>query len=243
MALIEAHGLALPNGRLTDVDFSLAEGEMLGVIGPNGSGKSSLLSCLGGLLPHQGDIIFEGRSVAALSPRQRAQAFSLLPQSCDSAWALRVEDVVAFGRLPWGDQDEAAIHQAMAETSVEPLRGRTVDRLSGGERARVWLARVLAGQPRLLLADEPIASLDLYYQRSIMDCLRRYADSGNVVILAIHDFPLAARYCDRLCLLQAGHIQAEGTPAEVLTAELLARVFQVPIHVDLAARPPIVSSY
>ncbi|THF58652.1 ABC transporter ATP-binding protein [Pseudothauera rhizosphaerae] len=241
MALIDVRGLDLPP-RLAGVSFSLEAGEMLGVIGPNGSGKSTLLHCLAGLLPCRGGIDFDGRPADALPPRQRARSIGLLPQTCDSAWSLSVEDVVALGRLPWDDRDEGAMRLAMQQTGVEAFRHRKVDHLSGGERARVWLARVLAGRPRLLLADEPIASLDLYHQRSVMETLRRYADAGNGVVIAIHDFSLAARYCDRLCLMHGGRLDAFGTPAEVLTENRLTRVFRVPVHVDLAARPPVITT-
>ncbi|MGV3741932.1 MAG: ABC transporter ATP-binding protein [Burkholderiaceae bacterium] len=227
--------------RLQNVSLSLRTGEMLGVIGPNGSGKSSLLQCIAGLLDYSGEIRFEGKVLGDMPHRQRARHIGYQPQSAESAWALSVEDVVALGRLPWGDQDPEAIRQAVRQTGIEALLDRRVDRLSGGEQARVWLARVLAGQPRVLLADEPIASLDLLHQRSVMDALRAYADGGQGVMLAIHDFGLAARYCDRLCLMRNGAVHALGTPAEVLTEAHLSEVFQVPVYVDLKAVQPVVA--
>lgn len=240
MALIDVRGLSL-DGRLSDVSFSLQVGQVMGVIGPNGAGKSTLLHCLAGILDGRGEIDFEGAPIGALTPRLRARRIGLLPQTSQSAWALRVEDVVALGRVPWGDRDLRAIGLAARLAGIAPLMARQVDRLSGGEQARVWLARVLAGEPRLLLADEPIASLDLLHQRGVMKTLRRYADAGQGVVLAIHDLGLAARYCDRLCLMHEGRIHAFGTPAEVLTEAHLSRVFQVPVHVDLAADPPVVA--
>jgi iron complex transport system ATP-binding protein len=240
MALIETRGLGCAP-RLAGVSFALEPGEVLGVIGPNGAGKSTLLQCLAGILDCQGGLDFEGEPLAALPPRQRAQRIGYLPQSCESAWSLSVQDVVALGRLPWSDRDPNAIQQAMVAAGVSGLAHRPVDRLSGGEQARVWLARVLAGRPRLLLADEPIASLDLYHQRAVMEVLRRYADSGQGIVLAIHDFSLAARYCDRLCLLDGGRAHAVGSPAEVLTELHLSEVFRVPVRVDLQADPPVVA--
>ncbi len=237
--MTDISGLALA-GRLHALSLALPAGEMLGVIGPNGSGKSTLLHCLAGLLPCQGRVCLDGQDLAALPPRQRAQRVALLPQEGESAWALTVEDVVALGRLPWGDDDRAAIDAAMRQTGVDALRGRRVDRLSGGERARVWLARVFAGRPALLLADEPIASLDLRHQRNVMDALRRYADMGHGVIVVIHDFSLAARYCDCLCLLDGGRLHAVGPPSEVLTESHMSTVFQTPMRVNLSANPPIV---
>ncbi len=240
MALIKVCGLGLAQ-RLEAIDLSLRAGEVLGIIGPNGSGKSTLLQCLAGLLPYRGSCTLTGHELATLQPRQRAQAIGFLPQSCDASWPLAVEDIVALGRLPWGDADTARIDAAIEQAGVRALCGRRIDQLSGGEQARVWLARVLAGRPRVLLADEPIASLDLYYQHTIMDTLRRYADAGNAVVLAIHDFSLAARHCDRLCLLHEGRLHAFGTPAEVLRESELSTVFRIPVHVDLAARPPIIA--
>ncbi|QAU34180.1 ABC transporter ATP-binding protein [Janthinobacterium sp. 17J80-10] len=241
MALISVRQLHV-EGRVAEVSFALERGEMLGVIGPNGSGKSTLLQTLAGILPVQGDIVFEGHALGAISPRHRAQGIGLLPQSCESAWSLSVEDVVALGRLAWDDEDAAAIEAAIDQAGVRELLGRKVDQLSGGERARVWLARVLAGQPRLLLADEPIASLDLFYQRSVMNVLRHYASAGQGVIVAIHDLGLAARYCDKLCLMQRGRVYASGTPEAVLTEANLSEVFKVPVHVDLHSTPPVIAA-
>lgn len=239
MALIRVRDLHAGR-RLAGVSLDLAEGEILGVIGPNGSGKSTLLNSVAGLVRTEGEIEFEERQLWDIPLRKRAQNIGLLPQYGESAWSLRAEDVVALGRLPWGDQDAAAIHRAMALAGVVELAGRKVDELSGGERARVWLARVLAGQPRVLLADEPIASLDLHYQCSVMDVLRDYAHEGHGVIVAIHDLSLAACYCDSLCLLQKGRVHSLGRAEEVLVASALSEVFGIPIHVDLHSDPPIV---
>lgn len=240
VTMLQARGLSCAP-RLSGVDLAVHGGEMLGVIGPNGAGKSTLLQCLAGLLPSQGELDVEGRPMAGLALRWRGQSIGFMPQFCDSAWALRVADLVALGRLPWGDEDGAAIAAAMQRAGVSQWADRRVDTLSGGEQARVWLARVLAGEPRLLLADEPIASLDLYHQRSVMDILRARADAGLGVILAIHDLALAARYCDRLCLIDGGRVRAVGRPAQVLTEPLLSEVFRVPVRVDLSAEPPVVS--
>lgn len=228
------------DGRLAPLSLALGVGEVLGLVGPNGAGKSTLLHCLAGIQPCRGRIELEQRDLAELSPRQRAQRIGLLPQASHSAWALSVADVIALGRLPWGDADEAAIDAAMAATEVGAWRTRRVDRLSGGEQARVWLARVLAGQPRLLLADEPIASLDLRHQLRVMELLRAHARRGNGTVLSLHDLGLAARYCDKLCLLHRGRVHAFGSPAEVLTAANLRAVFEIEAHIDLRADPPIV---
>ena len=239
MALIEARNLTLEN-RLDSVSFAMEPGEMLAVIGPNGAGKSSLLQSLAGLLPTEGDIFLSNTPLRALKPTDRARQIGFLPQFCDSAWALAVEEIVALGRLPWHDRDVEAIQQAMRETGTEGMAQKNINQLSGGEQARVWLARVLASTPHIIVADEPVANLDLYYQAKIMNILRQHTSEGRGVILAIHDLALAARYCDRFCLLKQGRIHAFGPPETVLTEVALSDAFGVPIHVDLTHSPPII---
>jgi iron complex transport system ATP-binding protein len=247
--LLEARALTVP-GRLVALDFAVDAGECVGVIGPNGAGKSSLMQALAGILSCTGEIHLstpEGSGpLLALVPETRARRVGYLPQFCDSVWRLAVEDVVALGRLPWRDaetaQGRAAILRALEMTQTTAFARRSCHALSGGERARVWLARVLAGEPRLLLADEPLASLDLRFQRQMLETLRRYADTGNGILLTLHDLALAARFCDRVCLLERGRIRAFGTPAEVLTATTLEAVFGLPFVVDLTRAPPCVQA-
>lgn len=240
MALMACSGLQVP-GRLSGIDLSVWPGEVVGIIGPNGAGKSTLLAALAGLQRGTGEVRLDGRALSAIPPRERAQLLGYLPQAGQSAWALSVRDVVAMGRLPWGDADAQAIAAALSATGADRLADRRIDRLSGGEQARVWLARVLAGQPRVLLADEPVASLDLFYQRAVMDALRRFADAGNAVLVAIHDLGLAARHCDRLLLLANGQLRADGLPQDVLDPDRLGAVYGLPVAVDLQRQPPHVS--
>jgi iron complex transport system ATP-binding protein len=239
MALIETRNLTLEN-RIDSVSLTVEPGEMLAVIGPNGAGKSSLLQSLAGLLPAGGDILLDGIPLRTFKPADRARQIGFLPQFCDSAWPLAAEEIIALGRLPWRDRDSEAIRQAMRETGTEGMAQKNINQLSGGEQARVWLARVLAGVPRIIIADEPVASLDLYYQAKIMDILRQHTSGGRAVVLAIHDLALAARYCDRFCLLKQGRIHAFGSSETVLTEANLSDAFSVPIHVDLAHSPPII---
>ena len=239
MALISAHQLTVDT-RLKNANIELYGGEVLGLIGPNGAGKSTLLNSLAGIVESDGEIKINNKAAESFDSKHRARQIGLLPQSVNSAWSINVTDVVELGRLPWGDNDAAAIQRAMGQSGIEQFSQRKVDELSGGERARVWLARVLAGQPKVLLADEPIANLDIHYQIAVMDVLKQYANEDHGVIVAIHDLSLAARYCDRLCLMNQGEIVATGKPEEVLNPELLTNTFGIAVDVNLSHNPPIV---
>lgn len=239
MELISVSQLSVDR-RLQGISLNLCAGEVLGILGANGAGKSTLLHCLAGIQEYQGEVLLQGHPLTRVPERQRAQQVGFLPQSSQSAWALSVRDVISLGRLPWGDSNTEAIVQAATATGVTDWLERPVDRLSGGQQARVWLARVLAGQPRVLLADEPVASLDLRQQQVVLDLLRDYAAGGCGVMLSIHGLSLAARYCDRLALLHEGRLLALGGVAEVLTVEYLQQAFAVDAYIDLQGQPPIV---
>ena len=239
MALISTQSLSVDT-RLKNVSMELQRGEVLGLIGPNGAGKSTLLKTLAGLESYSGEIMLEANKIDAYSSSERARLIGLQPQMVDSTWPISVEEVVALGRTPWHDRDKAAIQQAMQMAGVTEFAERTIEHLSGGERARVWLARVLAGQPQALLVDEPVANLDIHYQLSVMNVLKEYAANNNGVIVALHDLSLAARYCDKLCLLKNAECVAQGSAAEVLTESLLHSVYQVEVEVDLNRQPPVV---
>lgn len=227
-------------GRLYSIDLQMSPGEVLGLIGPNGAGKSSLLNAIAGLLDYHGDIEFKGENIKHYSAQQKARLIALQPQFIESAWALSVHDVVSMGRIPWGDSNQQIIQAAMREAQVDQLAHRHVDELSGGEKARVWLARVLANQAELLLVDEPVANLDIHYQRDVMQLLRAEAEKGQSVLIALHDLSLAAKYCDRLCLLDQNRVIKIGKVNEVLSEDILSGVFGLPVFVDLEASPPVV---
>lgn len=238
MALISARGLSVP-GRLENASFELHEGEVLGLVGPNGSGKSTLLQSLCGLVPYSGQVLLDHVAYQKLTASERARRLGFLPQSCQSAWSLTVRDVIALGRMPWGDSQPGPIACAAERTGVSEWLDRRVDRLSGGQQARVWLARVLAGEPEIVLADEPVASLDLYHQLSVLEMLRRYVGSANGVIVSLHDLGLAARFCDRICLLDSGRVHAIGPPEQVLTSQNIRHVYGVEASIDFTAAPPV----
>jgi len=232
-ALIEATGIDLALGGrrvLSGVDVAVRDGEVLGLIGPNGAGKTSLLRVLAGLVPPAAGAVTLDRDLAA----RPARGIGYLPQSGAVHWPLSVERVVALGRLPHlppfrspGPGDAEQIRAAMAATDVADLAGRSIAAVSGGERARILLARVLAGEPQVILADEPVTGLDPLHQLEVMALLRSQARAGRGVVIVLHDLTLAGRFCDRLVLLDGGRVAATGTPAEVLTAERIGAVYRV----------------
>ncbi|MFT5657524.1 MAG: iron complex transport system ATP-binding protein [Gammaproteobacteria bacterium] len=226
--------------RVSNVSLELQQGEVVGLIGPNGAGKSTLLNAIAGLLDSSGEIELSGQNIKQLSRPERARRIALQPQFVESVWALSVHDIVSMGRLPWGDSDQTIIQRVIQQTNIQDFAQRHVNELSGGERARVWLARVLANQPRVLLVDEPVANLDIHYQQEVMQILVDYASEGHAVIIAIHDLSLAARYCDRLCLLHQGQQVKTGKVEEVLNRQVLTPVFEVDVYVDLQNSPPVV---
>lgn len=218
---------------LRDVDFDARPGEMVGLIGPNGAGKSTLLSVLATLrAPDAGSVTFDGLTAGAIGARPLSRRLAYLAQSGRIDWPLSVERVVALGRLPHagrttGHDDEQAIRRAMEAADIAHFAGRPVDTLSGGERTRVLLARALAVEAELLLADEPIAALDPFHQLHVMQLLARTARSGTGVVVVLHDLTLASRFCDRLVLLHEGRMLADGAPAEVLSEARIAEAYRV----------------
>lgn len=220
---------------LEDVDAVLVGGEFLGLIGPNGAGKTTLLRTLAGLEPASaGEVLYRGEHLATLPPGERARHCGYHAQAPELHWPLDVASIVALGRLPHGGSldrltaaDRDAIHRAIDRTGLAPLVARRGDTLSGGELARVHMARLLAGEHRVLLADEPIANLDPRYQIEIMKVLREHAGRGGGVVVVLHDLAIAARYCDRLILLDGGRVRTAGKPHEVLAAHELMGAFGV----------------
>lgn len=228
--MLEARELHL-EGRLAAVSAVLRPGEITAICGPNGAGKSSLLQCLAGLLPPSaGEVMIAGASIAGLHPRTRAQAIGYLPQEGEVAWDVAVRSLVALGRLPHRDRGETQVAAALSALDLVDLAGRPVSWLSGGERARALLARVLAGEPRWILADEPLAALDLAHQLALLAHLRRTAAAGTGVVLVLHDLSLAMNHADRAIVLGGGRLAADGAPGQALSGEVVERVWGVPVH-------------
>ncbi|MBO0749499.1 MAG: ABC transporter ATP-binding protein [Porphyrobacter sp.] len=226
--MLEASELILP-GRLDDVSASLRAGEITAICGPNGAGKSSLLESLAGLLtPLCGAVTLDGEPLASLHPRERARTIGYLPQLGEIAWDLSVRNLVALGRLPHGDGGETQVDAALSALDLQAFSKRPISTLSGGEKARALLARVLAGEPRWILADEPLAALDLGHQLALIRHLRHAADAGVGVVLVLHDLALAMNHADRVLVLDKGRLAADAAPETALDPALIERVWGVP---------------
>lgn len=222
---------------LRAVSGALTVGSVTVILGANGAGKSTLLACLAGLRePDAGQVMLDGQLLASLPSQQRARLIGLLPQQADIHWNVNVKTLVALGRLPhrgrWklGEDDERAIDTALIAADCVHLANRKAQRLSGGEQARVLLARVLAGEPRWILADEPFASLDPAHQLDAAACLRGAAAQGAGVAVVLHDLTQAARLADRVIVMKEGQVLAAGPVAEVMTPAVLGEAYGVRIH-------------
>ncbi|WP_084417778.1 ABC transporter ATP-binding protein [Henriciella litoralis] len=216
--------------------YRMAPGELVGLVGPNGAGKSTLLKLMGGLLASAvTDVHVNGNDIDWLKPSVLARQVTWLAQTRQLSWDLLVEDVVALGRHAWGggrfgrlgEEDRARVVSAMEEAGASALAGRHVLSLSGGEQARVHLARFFAGDGDVLLLDEPLAALDIAHQLSIMAALERKRSEGKTVCLALHDLRLAQAWCNRVIVLDKGGCVADGPPREALHNDVLHSVFSV----------------
>jgi iron complex transport system ATP-binding protein len=220
--LVEARALALP-GRLEPSDLTIDTPALVCLVGPNGSGKTSLLHALGGIGRPAGSVRIASQDPSSLRPDARKRLLSYLPASREIAWPMTARDVIALG-LPSG----AVADDAIAALEIEAFADRRVDRLSTGERSRVLIARALAAAPRLLLLDEPAANLDPKWQLRLMMLLRTLVDTRHTsVIAAMHDLDLAARFADRLLVMDSGRIVADGAPAAFLDGPHLRNVFGI----------------
>ena len=237
-AFLTARGLNVTlAGRLVlhDVSLALSSGHLVALVGPNGAGKTTLLRALAGLVPSEGAIEVGGAALSSLSLRERARRFAYLPQGHVVHWPLAARDIVALGRYPHGATDPArltpkdteAVLRAMQATDVMEFSERRVTELSGGERSRVALARVLAVEAPVILADEPTASLDPRHQFDVMKSLRASADKGVLVIVVTHDLGLAARFADTVLVLSDGRLVSRGAPAEALSEKVMGDVFRI----------------
>ncbi|GAA4837264.1 hypothetical protein GCM10023221_13210 [Luteimicrobium xylanilyticum] len=238
MSAIEARGVTVAlAGRdvVQDVDLVAAHGEVLGLVGPNGAGKSTLLRALSGAVPTSaGHVLVDGDDLAGLPVREVARRVAVVPQDTVVPADLPVLDVVLLGRYAHRrrlaratEADDDVALAALRTVGLEPLARRSVARLSGGERQLVHLARALAQQARTLLLDEPTAALDVSHQLRVLRLVRNLADGGTAVVVVLHDLDQAARWCDRIAILDRGRLAALGAVSEVLTPDVIARVYGV----------------
>ncbi|MEL7197441.1 MAG: ABC transporter ATP-binding protein [Pseudomonadota bacterium] len=235
MSALAAQDLALVRGGkriLSGITIRFEPGAITAIVGPNGAGKSSLLMACAGLIEAEtGNIELADRPISALSHRERAQALGYLPQSGEVAWDVTARALVALGRMPHGDasspKGEKAIKAALNALGCEPLQDRRARQLSGGERARILLARVLAGDPQFILADEPLAALDLAHQINLIAHFKTCAAMGKGVVMVLHDLSQAMNFADRVLVLNEGRCVSDDAPSIALNEQIIADVWGV----------------
>ncbi len=241
MSLLIAKDLTVELHRkvvLRGVTLSVAAGEFVGLAGPNGAGKTTFLRAAAGLVRKSGgELLIDGKPLDGRGRKTLARTVAYLAHGAPAHWPMPAESVVALGRLPHAntlgllrDHDHEVVAAAMQQAEAADLANRPITELSEGERARVMIARALAQEPKLLLADEPTAALDPYHQLRVLEILRGIAARGGAVLAVFHDLPLAMRYCTRLALLVEGRILAEGAPADVVTADNVRATYGVEMH-------------
>ncbi|RSN71147.1 ABC transporter ATP-binding protein [Actinomadura sp. WAC 06369] len=241
-ARLSGSGLTLAYDKRTitrELDVVVPDGSFTVIVGPNACGKSTLLRALARILkPTAGSVVLDGEPIAGWPAKKLARTLGLLPQSSIAPEGISVADLVARGRYPhqgllrqWSKEDERVVGESMAATGVEALADRSVDELSGGQRQRVWIAMALAQQTPLLLLDEPTTYLDIAHQIEILDLCARLHEEGRTVVAVLHDLNHASRYATHMIAMRDGQIVAEGGPAEVVTADLVEKVFGLPCRV------------
>ncbi len=238
MTLLRADQLSVSiagNTIVSSTSFAVGKGELVALIGPNGAGKTTLLKAMVGLVKTEsGKVYYDDVEIGFNQQHRLARSIAYLEQNSRSYWSLTVENIVMLGRLPhlgrWqkpSATDREHVTHAMEVCDVSQFSKRVVTTLSGGEQARVMLARAFATNPRILLADEPVAGLDPAHQLDVMERLRELADGGTGIVVVMHDLTLASRYCDRMTLLFEGRVAAEGPSETVLSEQHLAKVYGI----------------
>ncbi|MGX1788261.1 ABC transporter ATP-binding protein [Bosea sp. NPDC055332] len=235
---------------LCGLDLAFPRGGFTVIVGPNACGKSTLLRTLARLHePSGGSVLLDGRAIADFSPRERARRLAVLPQGAETPDGITVVDLVSRGRHPhgglfkrWSADDEAAVAKAMAAAGVTALAARRLDELSGGQRQKAWIAMALAQETDLLLLDEPTTFLDLAHQIEVLELCRTLNRAGKTIVAVLHDLNQACRYASCLIAMKGGRIQAQGTPAGIVTSELIEAVFGVACVVipDPMAETPMI---
>lgn len=233
----EARDLSFSRGHreiLSGVNLTVPYGRVLALVGPNGAGKSTLLSLLSGdLEPNSGEVLLEGRQLKQWGARELAMRRAVLLQSNHLAFSFTAREVVEMGRAPWpaDGRDEEIVAKALSDADVEFLQHREYPNLSGGEKARVSLARVLAQDTPIVMLDEPTAALDLRHQEDVLRLARVLAARGRAVVVVLHDLSLAAAYADDVAMISNGRLSAYGSPIEVFVEDRIAEVYETPVRV------------
>jgi iron complex transport system ATP-binding protein len=248
---LELSSVSITRGKkqvVHDLSFSVNKPELIGIIGPNGAGKSSLMRAIAGLLPFSGSIWLDNISMTTLRAEKIARRLAYLPQERVVHWPLTVKEVVMLGRIPhrkaFGSasrDDIKAVDEAMRHLEISKLANRSFSTLSGGEQARVLIARMAAQETQLIIADEPTSGLDPSHQIGLMQLFQTFVASGKTVLTSLHDLPLSSRWCDRILLIKEGRVVADGAPDAVMTVERIAEVYGVQaVKSTVNGRPLIV---
>ncbi len=224
---------------LRDISFSLPKGRLIGIVGPNGSGKSTLLKLLARQLPLQGgQVEVQGQSLSSYSMKSLARQLAFLPQRPVMVEGIRVEQLVQYGRHPhqgwfnqWSDEDARQVARAREAMQLDAIWRRQASSLSGGQAQRAWLGMILAQNTDLILLDEPTSALDIGHQAEVMEAVHRITQEGRTVLIVIHDLGIAARYCDELIALADGQIQAMGPARQVMTKQLVDRLYDTDVDI------------
>lgn len=235
---LKAQDLHLSYGRtpvIKGLDLTLPNGKVTAIVGPNGCGKSTLLAGLARLhAPSGGAVLLDGHDIQSLSTREVARRLALLPQDTQAPDGLTVTDLIRFGRQPhqgwlrqWSDEDQRVVNEALAAADLVALADRPLDSMSGGQRQRAWIAMAIAQQTPLLLLDEPTSALDLGHQFEVFELIRELARAGKTVVMVVHDLVSACRFADHLVAMHGGQIVAEGKPSEVVTVDLVRRLYGI----------------
>lgn len=219
---------------LNNINLEIKQGEILGILGPNGTGKTTFIKCINNIhKPNEGRILYDGNNIMNLSQLNIAKIIAYVPQYTNNFFPMNVIDTVMMGRMPYvkknySDEDKEIVFSIIKKMNLEKFAFRNIKEMSGGERQRVFIARAMAQQPKIIILDEPTSSLDLYNQLFILHTITKLAKENNItVIMTIHDLNLASMFCDNILMLKDAHIFAHGKPESILTAENIYEMYKV----------------